>query len=29
MAEKTAEKLEKIGDWKCVDVQLDDGAGSR
>ncbi len=25
MAKKATEKLEKIGDWKCVDVQLDDG----
>ena len=25
MAKKAAEKLEKIGNWKCVDVQLDDG----
>ncbi len=25
MAKKSAEKLEKIGAWKCVDVGLDDG----
>jgi trans-feruloyl-CoA hydratase/vanillin synthase len=25
MPKKTADKLEQIGNWKCVDVQLDDG----